>query len=206
MYSDRDDRVLHGIDVSNWQKSVDWAQHARRGVAFAFAKATEGGDWTDRWFARNWDRMRENWIVCGAYHFARPDGDPEEQARHFLRTIRAAGGLRRGDLIALDLETSDGAKPGRVARFARYWCGFVERRTGIRPFVYTYQHFAEKGHCAGLGEYPLWIASPHRDPGRPVVPPPWRDWTIHQYASRPVDRNLFRGGRKRLTRMGYDPR
>ncbi|MDA0633397.1 GH25 family lysozyme [Nonomuraea sp. MCN248] len=206
MYSDRDNGLLHGIDVSNWQGSVDWAEHARKGVAFAFVKATEGGDWTDHWFARNWDRMRANWIVCGAYHFARPKGDPEEQARHFLGTIRASGGLRRGDLLALDLETDDGLRPDRVARFARYWCGIVERRTGVRPFVYTFQNFAEDGNCAGLSDYPLWIASPHRPRGRPVVPRPWHDWTIHQHANSPIDRNVFRGGRKRLTRMGFDPR
>ncbi|MEV4839349.1 GH25 family lysozyme [Nonomuraea sp. NPDC049486] len=201
-----DKRLLHGIDVSNWQKSVDWAEHARSGVAFAFAKATEGGDWTDHWFSRNWDRMRENWIVCGAYHFARPKGDPVEQARHFLRTINQAGGLRRGDLIALDLETDDGIKPERVAGFARRWCQYVEARTGTRPFVYTFQSFAEEGNCAGLGEYPLWIASPHRPRGRPAVPGPWRDWSIHQHANSPIDRNVFLGSRRRLTRMGFDPR
>lgn len=199
-------RLLHGIDVSNWQGAVDWAAHARAGVAFAFAKATEGGDYTDRWFARNWDHMRENWIVCGAYHFARPKGDPVEQARHFLRTLRAAGGLRRGDLVALDLETNDGLRPERVARFARRWCDYVEQRTGMRPFVYTFQSFAGAGNCAGLGRYPLWIASPHRPRGRPPVPGPWREWTIHQHAHRPIDRNVFLGSRRQLTRLGYDPR
>lgn len=198
--------MLHGIDVSNWQGSVDWGAHARAGVAFAFAKATEGGDWTDKWFARNWDGMRENWVVCGAYHFARPKGDPVTQARHFLRTIRAAGGLRRGDLVALDLETTDGLRPEEVARYGRRWCRYVERHAGVRPFVYTYQSFAGAGNCAGLAEYPLWIASPHRPRGEPVVPPPWRGWTVHQYANSPVDRNLFLGSRQELTSMGYDPR
>jgi lysozyme len=198
--------LLHGIDVSNWQGSVDWGGHARSGVAFAFAKATEGGDYTDRWFARNWDGMRESWIVCGAYHFARPKGDPAEQASHFLRTIRTAGGLRRGDLVALDLETADGQRPEEVARYARRWCRVVERRSGVRPFIYTFHSFAAAGHCAGLAEYPLWIASPHSPRGRPAVPRPWQDWTIHQHASSPVDRNVFYGSRRDLTRLGYDPR
>ncbi|MEV5888803.1 glycoside hydrolase family 25 protein [Nonomuraea fuscirosea] len=199
-------RVLQGIDVSNWQGTVDWAGHAEAGVAFAFAKATEGGDYTDKWFARNWNGMRESWIVCGAYHFARPKGDPVEQARHFLNVIRSAGGLRRGDLIALDLEDDDGLRPERVARHARRWCHHVERHTGVRPFIYTFQAFAHGGNCAGLAEYPLWIASPHSPRGRPPVPRPWRDWTIHQYASSPVDRNVFHGTRQELTRLGFDPR
>ncbi|MEV0200605.1 GH25 family lysozyme [Nonomuraea sp. NPDC050691] len=199
-------RLLHGIDVSNWQGRVDWAHHAEEGVAFAFAKATEGGGFSDRYFSRNWQGMRENWVVCGAYHFARPKGDAAEHARHFLGALRRAGGLRRGDLIALDLETSDGLRPEQVARHARRWCRYVELHAGVRPFVYTYPSFAHSGHCAGLEGYPLWIASPSQARGDPQVPSPWAEWTIHQYSSRPVDRNVFDGSRQALTRLGYHPR
>lgn len=198
--------MLHGIDVSNWQGLVNWDDHADNGVAFAFAKASEGATYTDKWFDRNWQRMRENWLVCGAYHFARPEGEPADQARHFLRTIRQAGGLRKGDLLALDLEADDKLPPDQVAAFARRWCRMVERHTGVRPFIYTYLSFARKGNCAGLGEYPLWIASPGKPIGEPVVPAPWRGWRIHQYANSPLDRNVFHGSRQDLTRLGYDPR
>ncbi|MFC5835121.1 glycoside hydrolase family 25 protein [Nonomuraea insulae] len=198
--------MLQGIDVSNWQGTVDWSDHAEAGVAFGFAKATEGGDYTDKWFARNWNGMRESWLVCGAYHFARPKGDPIEQARHFLDVIRSAGGLRRGDLVALDMETNDGLRPEQVARHARRWCHHVERHGGVRPFIYTFHSFANGGNCAGLAEYPLWIASPESPRGRPAVPGPWRDWTIHQYAHSPLDRNVFHGSRHELTRLGFDPR
>jgi lysozyme len=199
-------RLLQGIDVSNWQGKVDWAGHARAGVAFAFAKATEGGDFTDKYFARNWEGMRENWIVCGAYHFARPKGDAAEQAHHFLRVLKEAGGLRRGDLVALDLETNDGLRPERVARHARRWCRHVERHAGIRPIIYTFPAFARGGHCAGLGDHPLWIADPDRPRGSPATPGPWREWTIHQYDHKPLDRNIFLGSRQGLTRLGFDPR
>lgn len=199
-------RLLHGIDVSNWQGSVDWPEHADNGISFAFSKATEGGGFTDKWFQRNWRGMRESWMVCGAYHFARPKGDPADQAQHFLRTIRAAGGLRKGDLIALDLEAADGLPPEQVARYARRWLRIVEKQAGVRPFVYTYTWFARSGNCAGLAEYPLWIASPVSPRGDPVVPRPWQDWTIHQYSNSPVDKNVFHGSREDLTRLGYHPR
>lgn len=31
-----------GIDVSNWQKTIDWGKVKSQGVAFAYIKATEG--------------------------------------------------------------------------------------------------------------------------------------------------------------------
>ncbi|MEV5413420.1 glycoside hydrolase family 25 protein [Thermopolyspora sp. NPDC052614] len=203
--------MLKGIDVSNWQRRVDWRAHADRGVAFAFAKATEGDEFLDPWFERNWEGMREHWIVRGAYHFARPGGkNPEEQAVHFLRALRraaaAAGrsgfGLRHGDLLALDLETNDRRKPHEVARFARRWCAAVIQLTGVRPFIYTHYAFAYDGHCEGLGVLPLWIAAPGRPKGDPLVPDPWETWTIHQYANSPVDKNVFDGTRGELTRYG----
>ena len=76
----------------------------------------------------------------------------------------------------------------------------------MRPFIYTFHSFAAAGHCAGLERYPLWIASPHSQRGRPEVPRPWQDWTIHQHANSPVDRNVFHGSRRDLTRLGFDPR
>ncbi|GAA2852643.1 hypothetical protein GCM10010517_10350 [Streptosporangium fragile] len=195
--------MLHGIDVSNWQGAVDWDAHARAGVSFAFAKASEGSTFADRWFGANWNGMRESWIVCGAYHFARPAGDPEEQAAHFLRTVQRAGGLRRGDLLALDLETTDRMPAVKVARFAHRWCQVVTARAGIKPVIYTYASFAQKGNCAGLEDHPLWIAAPDDPRGRPEVPGPWRGWTIHQHAHSPLDRNIFRGTRAELTSLGY---
>ncbi|GII80803.1 hypothetical protein Sru01_57850 [Sphaerisporangium rufum] len=198
--------MLHGIDVSNWQGSVDWTRHAVRGVDFGFAKATEGTTFTDKWFARNWTAMRENWLVCGAYHFARPKGDPVDQALHFLEVVDAAGGLRPGDLVALDLEHSGHLPPRRVAAFAQTWCLLVTRLAGVRPLVYTFLSFARRGYCQGLAEYPLWLAAPSQPKGRPEVPPPWRTWTIHQYAHGKIDRNVFRGSRAELTALGLRAR
>ncbi|RCG26219.1 hypothetical protein DQ384_30075 [Sphaerisporangium album] len=197
--------MLHGIDVSNWQGAVDWADHAIDGVDFGFAKATEGTGFTDKWFARNWAAMRENWMVCGAYHFGHPKGDPDDQVRHFLDVIDMAGGLRRGDLIALDLERSAHLPPHEVAAFARRWCRVMTLVTGVRPIIYTFLSFARKGYCHGLEDYPLWIAAPSHPKGRPAVPPPWNRWTIHQYSHGRIDRNVFRGDRAQLTALGFQP-
>jgi len=191
--------MLYGIDVSNWQGSVNWAKHARDGVKFAFAKATEGTDFTDGTFARNWSAMREHGIVRGAYHFAHPKNDPQAEARYFLSHVREHG-LHDDDLLCLDLEVADGRSASAVASYARQWCAYVTKHAGA-PIVYTFISFARGGYGAGLGGYPLWIAAPSSSAGHPPMPlGPWRDWTFHQYSDNPIDKNVFNGSSKSQVR------
>ncbi|WP_214111049.1 glycoside hydrolase family 25 protein [Acrocarpospora catenulata] len=190
--------MIQGIDVSDWQGAVDWTAHAESEVGFAFARATEGDGVVDARFAENWAAMGRSGLVRGAYHVARPHGEPLAQARHFLDTVR----LAPGDLAALEFKDGDELPAGEVAAFGRKWCAEVTRRSGLRPLVWTHLHFAADGYCEGLEAYPLWITAPGRPMGRPEVPAPWRAWTIHQYASSPVDLDVFAGSLPELLALG----
>jgi lysozyme len=44
-----------GVDVSNHQGEIDWPALAGSKVAFAYIKATEGGDFRDKRFQLNWE-------------------------------------------------------------------------------------------------------------------------------------------------------
>lgn len=180
-----------GIDVSSFQGAFDWA--AEKGsISFAFAKATEGVTITDPQFARNWRQIKAMGFVRGAYHFAHPADGATASAKAFLAAVRAQG-LDRGDMLALDLETTDGLAPAQVAAFGRNWCAEVAAATGRQPIVYTFISFAQEGNCAGLGGRPLWIADPSSPAGHPRVPSPWTTWHFHQYATTLVDRDEFHG-------------
>lgn len=185
-----------GVDVSNFQPSFDW-QAERGRISFAFIKATEGTTFTDPDFATNWRQAKAVGLVRGAYHFANPKNPAADEVSSFLSVVRAQG-LRRGDLLALDLEVTDGLPPSQVAGYAQAWCAGVARATGHTPVVYTFLSFAQQGNCAGLGRYPLWIAEPSAPPGRPSVPGPWTTWAFHQYGttlvgSNTVDVDVFHG-------------
>ena len=138
--------------------AFDWAAEKGR-ISFAFIKATEGTSIIDPEFAANWQAAKALGIVRGAYHFGHPKNGAANDSRAFLATVRAHG-LEPGDLLALDLETTDGLGPQQVAEYARNWCTDVHRATGHTPVVYTFLSFAEEGNCAGLGRNPLWIAEP----------------------------------------------
>lgn len=179
--------MIYGIDVSNWQGTLNWDG---RSIKFAFAKATEGTTFIDDQFTRNWAQMASHKLIRGAYHFAHPSADPVIEAEHFLTVVRGQG-LHDGDLLALDLEADDGRKPADVAAWARSWCAYVQKATGIRPLVYTDISYARGGYCAGLGSYPLWIAAPSYPAGKPPMPlGPWTSAAVHQYADTPVDKDV----------------
>ena len=78
---------VHGIDVARYQGDIDWHQARASGVAFAYIKATEGGDYLDPMFDNHRKGARRAGVRQGAYHyyyFCRP---AEEQARWFIENV-----------------------------------------------------------------------------------------------------------------------
>jgi len=61
---------VHGIDVSHYQRDIDWKQIARNPkIKFVFIKATEGKDFKDKYFQENWKNASESGLYKGAYHY-----------------------------------------------------------------------------------------------------------------------------------------
>jgi lysozyme len=196
-------RRVRGIDVSHHQGRINWTAVKRDGIRFVFIKATEGGDWTDPQFQRNWTSARQAGILRGAYHYYRPQTHSAVQARHFLRRVKVGP----NDLPpVLDVEATDGVSNATLRRGVRNWLRIVEAETGKRPIIYVSRRFAPR-LAAEFGDYPLWIAD-YRGTG-PAVPRGWRRWTFWQHSERgrvsgirtPVDRNWFRGTLEELRRF-----
>ena len=169
-----------GIDVSaTGQGQFDWTRWEGH-LDFAIAKATEGVDFIDPEFTRNWAHMRGMGIGCLAYHYGHPDADPAEQARHFTEVLRDHGDTDSG--AVLDIEITEGLKPVDIAFWVWTFCQERTRLAGHArtTIIYTYPAFALAGNVAKSGGQPLWIAGPS-EPDAPV-PAPWHTWTFWQYA------------------------
>lgn len=132
---------LEGVDVSNWQGTVDFTKVKAAGKRFVFAKATEGTTWTDASYARNKANAIAAGLRFGAYHFARPGsaaGDAVKEADHFISVM----GLRHGMLRpVLDLEVSGGLSVTALQSWVRSFLGRVYSRLGVRPMIYTSASF-----------------------------------------------------------------
>jgi GH25 family lysozyme M1 (1,4-beta-N-acetylmuramidase) len=203
-----------GIDVSNHQQVVAWSQVAAAGYRFAFAKASEGTYFNDRYFAGNWSGIKAAGLYRGAYHFARPSsGTPDAEAAFFLAAVTRAGGLETGDMLVLDLEDEQyhgGGPYGSAGAWALGFCQYIEAAVGFAPLIYwaTWYRPADIAATPELGKYPLWLAAYRAT--MPPAPAPWEVISFWQFTSSagvpgvsgPCDANVFNGAADRIPLLG----
>jgi GH25 family lysozyme M1 (1,4-beta-N-acetylmuramidase) len=215
--------MVHGIDVSKWQGTIDWAKVRTTDVRFVIMRSTRGVAYVDPSFAANQAGATANRIVVGAYHRATPSraaGDAQAEADHFVGVARNAP----GDLVpTLDIEETGGLAPPGLQTWVRTWLERVRARIGVRPMVYTSPYFwrVAMGDSRWFAQngYEVWVA--HWGVGLNGIDVPaatWsgRDWTFWQYTNRghvkgiatAVDRDHLNGTnlrRAEIARMTVTP-
>lgn len=172
---------IAGIDVSNYQGTINWSSVKKAGKVFAVAKATEGTTYTDPQFATNWKNMKAAGIIPGAYHYGHPGTDAVAQAKFFVNTVKAAyGGLSGGLQLVLDIETTDGESPATVSAWIKTFCTEIQTLTGKPAIIYTGFYFwrDDAGNSTNNYNCPLWIASYTTSPS---IPAAWSYYTFWQY-------------------------
>ncbi|MET7333166.1 GH25 family lysozyme [Nonomuraea sp. NPDC005650] len=177
--------LIYGLDISNYEPLYDWTSTQAQ---FGIIKATEGTDFRDASFARHWRELGKKGIVRGAYHYGHPANDPIAEANYFLSVVNSQPGAA-GDILVLDLETTDGKSVAEVNSWAKTWLSYVKKKTGTTPMFYSGWKFANK-YGKGLAEYPLWVAHYSKAKGAVAPPADWKTWAIHQYTDIPIDQNV----------------
>jgi GH25 family lysozyme M1 (1,4-beta-N-acetylmuramidase) len=179
--------VLEGLDVSQWQGTIDWSGVAYAGKAFVIMKASEGQTFADPKYAANHAGARAYGIRVGAYHFAAPDTSPNDaiiEADSFVQKMA----ILPGDLNpALDLEQTGGLNTADLQAWVGAWLNEVYAKLGMRPMIYTSpsfwsSHMGNTSLFAVQGYTVLWIA--HWFVSAPTVPASnWggHGWTFWQY-------------------------
>lgn len=186
----------YGVDVSNHQGAIDWARVADDDIDFAYIKATEGGDFVDARFARNWQGAGRAGLRRGAYHFFTLCRPGEEQAANFVRTLPDDPDSLP-PAVDVELGGNCSARPPRqrIERELRRFIDDVESASGRRVVVYVVDDFEGRYHLRDDLDRPVW----HRRIGlrRPEV----ADWWIWQFSFQShvagidggVDLNVMRG-------------
>ena len=198
--------TIPGIDISQWQATIDWPSVDPTKVTFVIIRATRGKSTADPSYARNLAGASSNGFVVGAYHRATPTsapGDAVAEANHFVAVARNAA----GDIIpALDIEETGGLSVQQLQGWVQAWVERVHSQLGVRPMVYASPYFwrtymGDSRWFADHG-YPLWIAN--WNVAVPDVPAnDWQGqgWNFWQWSSTgsvsgiptAVDRDRFNG-------------
>ncbi len=202
-----------GVDVSNFQGTVNFRRVKASGRAFAIVLATDGTSFTSPDFRSQYRGAKAAGLVRGAYHFARPGrSSAASQANRFLDVV---GGTRDGvtlpPVVDLEFNPNGSACYGLSARQTVAWVkaflARVKARTGRNAIIYTgpgYWNQCAAGSRAFSASHPLWtadygVSAPHRYGG-------WSFYTIWQHTSSGsvpgisgrVDLDRFNGSRARL--------
>jgi lysozyme len=194
-----DDFAIHGIDVSKYQKRINWPmvkQMKEKDIrlGFAFMKATEGVKLVDAEFKRNWTKTKANNLPRGAYHFFIAYKSGKQQANHFIKTVM----LEPGDLPpVLDVETLNGASVAEMQKNVAEWLEVVENHYGVKPIIYSNASFYNNYLENKFSEYPLWVAH-YLERNKPRVNRHWHFWQHNEsgYVNGIdgfVDFNVFNG-------------
>lgn len=121
---------IYGIDVSQYQKEIDWPKVKATGVEFAILRAGFGRDFpgqTDECFYKNVEGAKAAGVKIGAYHYsyAKDETMALAEADFFLRLIE---GIQFEMPVYLDIEDPKQKPLGKekLTAIAKTFCEKVE--------------------------------------------------------------------------------
>lgn len=184
MYSDDTYTSRLGIDISQYQGGIDWAQVKAAGFDFVFIRVgtrgyESGSIYEDECWAENLKEAKEAGLDAGVYFFsgAVSEQEAEEEAEYIIEKLNGEP-LELG--IVLDVETI-GSGTSRhddlsAEQYTANTSAFCERvrAAGYNPIVYS-NIFWEATHydMTKIGNYDVWYADYMTTPQTPYM---YRFW------------------------------
>jgi lysozyme len=173
-----------GVDVSSYQGcAINWTAQKRRGVSFAFFKATEGLSYTDGCLRHNVASAKKARLPYGVYDFLRPQPgrSPASEAAHFVAAVHGAGANTSLPPVA-DVEANAGLSPTAVNRYVCAWHRYVRKALGRKTTItYTGNWFWTPQVGGSNCGTQLWISA---YASNYLTPSSWRAQgaTVWQYS------------------------
>ncbi|MGC2873036.1 glycoside hydrolase family 25 protein [Ihubacter sp. mB4P-1] len=168
-YEDEKYTSVTGIDVSYYQKKIDWERVKADGIEFAMIRlgyrGSESGDiQKDSRFRENVKGARKAGLDIGVYFFSQATTAEEAiaEARYVVRHIRGKGVSYP---VAFDMEPVNG-ETDRISglsvkertEIADAFCKVIERN-GFTPVIYGNPHWLDtRLDLTFLTNYEIWLA------------------------------------------------
>lgn len=171
-------RQYRGMDVSEWQGTIDFNRVARSGIKVVYIRSSLGNNYVDRQFETNYRKARAAGLSVGFYHYvtARSAKQAAYQADFFVNTIRGKSFDCR---LAMDFENLGGLTEGEIRRIGASFLETVEKSSGKGSVLYSDLFNATRTFSGSFTKYPLWIAQ--YGVARPANTN-WEEWVGWQYS------------------------
>lgn len=207
---DRKQYPIQGIDISAFQKQIDWSKIDRNQVNFIFIKATEGGNFKDRNFPDNWRNAGQAKFIRGAYHFFTFCKPGKLQAQNFIASVPVEDNTLPP---IIDLEFGGNCQtrlsPAAFKQELQDYIIAVQKVYQQIPIIYATHEFYDAYLQHEFVQHPIWISNfytqPHLADGR--------RWIFWQYSERGqvsgignlVDLNVFNGSTEQFQELVKRP-
>lgn len=168
-------RVYYGIDISHYQGDILNRMESTDSLHFIVTKATEGTDYIDPDFKKNWKEIKEKGLIRGAYHFYRFEDGAIDQAKHFITQISS---IEYSDIAPI-VDVEAGSLDASVSKQNMHdelldFLKKIESSLKRKPIIYTNTSFAnEYLNNSDFANYELWLAEYTK--GTPKIPEIWQD-------------------------------
>lgn len=125
-----------GIDVSNWQKNIDYYKVKNAGIKVVYIKASEGTTFIDPYLEKNYANAKANNLMIGFYHFltAKTVSQAESQASFFASVIE---GKEVDCKLAMDYEQFYGVSTDEINQIAVAFLRKLKQITKKDVIIYS---------------------------------------------------------------------
>ena len=152
----------HGIDVSKWQKNIDWEKVKEAGIEFAIIRegyGKENPSQIDKRFEENYKGAKAAGIPVGVYHYSYADSveDAKKEAQSCLKNIK---GKQLEYPVVFNIEDKEQLKLNNRQRtdICKAFCKEIEN-AGYYAMIYCnlnwWNNYLNKNE---LSQFDLWLA------------------------------------------------
>ncbi|MCG8570893.1 MAG: glycoside hydrolase family 25 protein [Spirochaetes bacterium] len=206
VYPDKNQYPVRGIDISHYQGDINWEKVQKENLDFVFMKATEGDDFVDHQFEKNWQGAKSSGLVRGAYHYYSLRFSGKIQAENFIKTVPDDPDMLP-PVIDLEYGGNSQQRPGKED-LQRELNTYIEMITQVykkQPILYVTYTFYQDYLAPEFNYYHIWIRDIYAQPKKEIM----EKWTFWQYKNRGhiqgikgfVDLNVFYGNEQQLKQM-----
>ena len=151
--------TIKGIDVSQYQKNIDWAAVKSQGISFAFVRVGHGSHNLDPYYKQNMSSANAVGIKTGVYFYstAKSPSDAKSDAQWVIDQLQ---GYNVSYPVALDLEDNSQTSLGKdaITAIAKSFCDEI-KSAGYTPMIYCNENWAKNYiDLSSLSGVYKWVA------------------------------------------------